>query len=197
MENLDAFDRPIAWTQHVTLGPPFLERGRTELYANGKYVGSLPGGTDAESGTIREQPGHEFRETVPDVEGTGGFRSFMMEKEQERSFFIAWSPALETALSYSWKRSDFPWIGIWEENNFRDFKPWNSHTLSRGLEFSASAFAETRREMIERGKLFDTPTCRWIPARTKVTVEYHAETIRTKSMPASIAEFDALARQTA
>ena len=29
--NLAAFDRPIAWTQHVTLGPPFLEKGVTEF----------------------------------------------------------------------------------------------------------------------------------------------------------------------
>src|SRR5262245_23760128 len=26
-----AFDRPIGWTEHVTLGPPFLEPGRTEF----------------------------------------------------------------------------------------------------------------------------------------------------------------------
>ena len=31
VENLCGFDRPIAWTQHVTLGPPFLERGVTEF----------------------------------------------------------------------------------------------------------------------------------------------------------------------
>src|SRR5947209_7432860 len=31
VENLAAFDRPIAWTQHVTLGPPFLERGGTHF----------------------------------------------------------------------------------------------------------------------------------------------------------------------
>src|SRR5437016_4116174 len=30
VENLSGADRPIAWTQHVTLGPPFLERGATE-----------------------------------------------------------------------------------------------------------------------------------------------------------------------
>src|SRR5215472_7567242 len=34
LENLSAADRPIAWTQHVTLGPPFLERGRTEFRAS-------------------------------------------------------------------------------------------------------------------------------------------------------------------
>src|SRR5580704_2657343 len=34
LENLSAADRPIAWTQHATLGPPFLERGRTEFRAS-------------------------------------------------------------------------------------------------------------------------------------------------------------------
>ena len=28
VENLSATDRPVGWTQHVTLGPPFLEKGR-------------------------------------------------------------------------------------------------------------------------------------------------------------------------
>ncbi len=31
VSNLLAMDRPIAWTQHVTLGPPFIEHGVTEL----------------------------------------------------------------------------------------------------------------------------------------------------------------------
>src|SRR5512143_752466 len=31
VENRSATDRPIGWTQHVTLGPPFLERGATEF----------------------------------------------------------------------------------------------------------------------------------------------------------------------
>src|SRR5208282_3228812 len=31
VENLSIFDRPIAWTQHVTLGPPFLDPEITEF----------------------------------------------------------------------------------------------------------------------------------------------------------------------
>src|SRR5437762_1132091 len=34
VENLAGCDRPIAWTQHVTLGPPFLEPGVTEFRAS-------------------------------------------------------------------------------------------------------------------------------------------------------------------
>ncbi|MCS6954071.1 MAG: hypothetical protein NZM33_14575, partial [Bryobacteraceae bacterium] len=32
LENLSAADHPLAWTQHVTLGPPFLEKGLTRFY---------------------------------------------------------------------------------------------------------------------------------------------------------------------
>jgi hypothetical protein len=31
VDNLSATDRPIAWTQHVTIGPPFLQHGLTRI----------------------------------------------------------------------------------------------------------------------------------------------------------------------
>src|SRR5690349_7717567 len=34
VENLAGADRPIGWTQHVTLGPPFLECGATQFRAS-------------------------------------------------------------------------------------------------------------------------------------------------------------------
>ena len=34
VESLAAYDRPIGWTQHVTLGPPFLEKGVTQFRAS-------------------------------------------------------------------------------------------------------------------------------------------------------------------
>jgi hypothetical protein len=40
------------------------------------------------------------------------------------------------------------------------------------MEFGVSPFPESRRAMIERGRLFDVPGFLWIPARTRVEVEY-------------------------
>ena len=45
-------------------------------------------------------------------------------------------------------------------------------TLTRGMEFGVSPFPETRREMIQRGELFGVPAYGWIPARTRVSVDY-------------------------
>ena len=42
------------------------------------------------------------------------------------------------------------------------------------MEFGVSPFPETRRQMIDRGRLFGVPTYRWIPARSQVSVEYWA-----------------------
>jgi hypothetical protein len=63
-------------------------------------------------------------------------------------------------------------MGIWEENHSRAAPPWNSETVTRGMEFGVSPFPESRRKMIDRGRLFGVPTYRWIPARTRVEVEY-------------------------
>ncbi len=63
-------------------------------------------------------------------------------------------------------------MGIWEENRSRQHPPWNGQTITRGMEFGVSPFPESRREMIERGELFDVPAYRWIPARTRIEVEY-------------------------
>jgi hypothetical protein len=63
-------------------------------------------------------------------------------------------------------------MGIWEENCSRTQVPWNGATITRGMEFGVSPFPESRRAMVERGRLFGVPTFRWIPARTAVSVEY-------------------------
>jgi hypothetical protein len=42
------------------------------------------------------------------------------------------------------------------------------------MEFGASPMPETRRQMIERGGMFGVPGYRWIPAKSKVRVDYAA-----------------------
>jgi hypothetical protein len=42
------------------------------------------------------------------------------------------------------------------------------------MEFGVSPMPETRREMIGRGRMFGTSTFRWIPAHSRVDVQYWA-----------------------
>ena len=74
-------------------------------------------------------------------------------------------------------------MGIWEENHSRTQAPWNGETFTRGMEFGVSPLPESRRAMIDRGRLFGVPTYRWIPARTKVAVQYWIHCHPATSVP--------------
>ena len=195
VENLTAADRPVGWTQHVTMGPPFLDRGGTLFRVSGDRSLVYPG-TFGPADYL--EPGAEFR--WPDAPLRGGgtadmrvytaapsssaYTAHRMDVTRDRAFFIAFSPAARLAFGYSWHRADFPWLGIWEENHARPNVPWNGQALTCGMEFGVSPIPESRRDMVERGRLFDTPTFRWIPARAAVEVEYCATLRPADTIPA-------------
>jgi hypothetical protein len=58
------------------------------------------------------------------------------------------------------------------------------------MEFGASPFPETRRQMIDRGKLFDTTCYRWLPGRRSVGVEYYAAVLQTEAIPETLVQFE-------
>ncbi len=185
VENLSTTDRPVGWTEHVTLGPPFLEKGATEFHASatrsrvfeqafGPDDYLVPGADFEWPLAPRAAGGYEDLRVYTAAPRSSGYTAHLMDPARDEGFFVAFSPSAGLAFGYVWRRADFPWMGIWEENHSRTAAPWNGRTLTRGLEFGASPMPETRRQMIERGKLFDTPTCRWIPARQRVEVNYCA-----------------------
>jgi len=195
VENLTAWDRPIGWTQHVTLGDPFIEPGVTQFRASATRSKVFE--SDFAAGKGYMQIGVEFdwphvprvgggtvdMRTFVDLPVSGAFSTHLMDPQREDAFFLAWNPKSKVLIGYVWKQSDFPWLGIWEENRSRDNAPWNGVAITRGMEFGVSPMPETRRAMIERGALFGTPTYRWIPARTTVNVKYRAFVTVAESIP--------------
>jgi hypothetical protein len=124
---------------------------------------------------------------------SSAYTAHLMDPQHMDAFFVAYSPKYRLSFGYVWKRRDFPWLGMWEENHSRVAAPWNGRTLARGMEFGVSPMPETRRRMIDRGTLFDVPTYRWIPARTRVNVDYWIVTARQQSVPESLEWPDAAA----
>jgi hypothetical protein len=182
VENMSACDRPIAWTQHVTLGPPFLENGMTcfeasagrSKTAEGDFAGGKgylaigqefdwPNAPLLKGGTIDLRP-------FTSLPVSAAFTTHLMNRED--AFFTAEKGGLQ--FGYRWRRRDFPWLAIWEENRARTSAPWNGCSITRGMEFGVSPVPETRRAMIERGSLFGAPSFRWIPAGERITVRYEA-----------------------
>ena len=119
--NLLPWDRPIAWTQHVTLGPPFLNR-KTELRATvtRSKVAESPIGDD-----MHFEPAAEFYWPNAPLAGGGTFdlrnirseppateyTAHLTDPAQANAWFVTWSPAHRLAFAYVWKRSEFPLVG--------------------------------------------------------------------------------------
>ena len=197
VENLAAFDRPLAWTQHVTLSPPFLDPKTTEFRMTGDRAMTIESEMSAPAylalgkkfawphAPLANGDTIDLRKMKPDAPASS-FVALRMMPEGENASWTAWSPQYKLAISYVWKRSDFPWLGIWEENCARDFSPWSSAAVTRGMEFGTSPFAESRRQMVERGKLFDTPAYKWLPALQSLEATYWIRTAVSDTIPETV-----------
>jgi hypothetical protein len=197
VENLADFDRPIAWTQHVSLGPPFLQKGVTQFRVSATRSKTFEAAFGADDYL---QPAAEFDwplapaagggrvdlQRFTDAAASSAYTAHLMDPGRTAAFFVAFSPAASLAFGYVWQRADFPWLGIWEENCSRAQAPWDGRCLTRGMEFGVSPFPEARRRMVERGRMFDTPAFRWLPARGRVAVEYAALTDTVDAIPDSL-----------
>jgi hypothetical protein len=197
VENLSGCDRPIAWTQHVSLGPPFMERGITQFQTSATRSKVFE--TDFGSAPYL-RAGAEF--DWPMAPGSGqcpvdlrlfnhapvssSFTTHLMDPQREYAFFAAFSPAHRLVFGYVWKQADFPWMGIWEENSSRLNTPWNGATLARGMEFGVSPMPESRREMIARGHLFGVPAYRWLPAKSLLEAEYWVVARNAEAIPETL-----------
>ncbi len=192
--NLTALDRPIAWTQHVTLGPPFIRPGVTKLVIPARRSKVYPTSLGLDQHYV---PDAEFEwphapnidggvtdiDTFPAFERSTGVTGHAVDADRDQAFFIAWEPSSRLAFGYAWKRTDFPWISLWEENCARTIPPWNGETITRGVEFGASPFAEGRRGVVDRGSLCGVQTYRWLPAKSSVTVDYVAFAFQSGETP--------------
>ena len=198
---MTACDRPIGWTEHVTLGPPFLRKGLTQFRASATRSQVIEHGFGADDYLIagaafdwpyapRIDGGTADLRRFTGAEASSAYTAHLMDPAIVDAFFVAFCPATRLAFGYVWTRVDFPWLGIWEENHSRRGAPWNGGTLTRGMEFGVSPMPETRRAMIDRGRLFDVPTYRWIPAKRpcggRVLGRVHGRRHRSRAARASL-----------
>lgn len=198
VENLSCTDRPIGYTQHVTFGAPFLERGATRIrlsatlsrvYETGfnNGLGMQLDGADFDWPMCPRKDGTtEDLSTFTPSEASGGFTAHLMDSQQQHAFFVAWSPRYKLACGYIWRREDFPWLSRWEENHLRSWAPWNREGFALGMEFGVSPMVESRRQMVERGPMFGAPTFRWIGALSSHSVQYCAFVRHTDMLPRSV-----------
>ena len=105
-------------------------------------------------------------------QGLGFLVSVLLNPRRQVQYIAALNQPNRLLVGYCFRRSDFPWVAIWEENQARTAAPWNGRCQTRGLEFGSTPFPVTRREAFAVSPLFDTPTFSIVPAKGKTTASY-------------------------
>jgi hypothetical protein len=177
-------DQPFTMAEHVTLGPPFLEKGVTlfdmpatrchtlpqksrekqRLKANTAFAWPKGPGVNGQKVDMR-MIGREYKTS-------SDYTANLMDPRKEDAWFAAVNPKLGLMLAYVWRRVDFPWIGNWEENYARKQKPWAGKALTRGMELANTPFPTALRNAVSMGTFHGLPTYRWLPAKGEIELEY-------------------------
>ncbi len=185
LTNERAQDHFLHWTQHVTLGLPLLHPDESVIALPGTRAVTWPHGYEGAS-LVRDNQEFMWPE-APAIEGgkvnlarpfardgKGFVAAVLLDPQREFGFVAALSWKLGLLLGYCFRRSDSPWVAIWEENVARAGSPWDGKTRARGLEFGSTPMPIGKEETFARGSLFDTPTFRRIPAKSELRTPYVA-----------------------
>ena len=184
LESLLAFDRPAFWTEHATIGPPFLEPGATvvDLSENRAITRPWP----QEDARHRLTAGREFewprapaksggsidlRET-PEMADSLDQTGHWMDTNRHYAFATALNRRRRLLLGYVFRPSEYPWLQNWQSYLTHGYQ-------ARGLEFSTTLFGRPRREILEENRLFGQLLYRWLPARSAIESTYFMFWTRT------------------
>ena len=136
-------DHFFHWTQHVTLGPQFLTPDSSISLPGTKALTYLHGYDEGRallsSNQVFEWPkapllqGGKIDLTRPFLRrGLGFVVATLLDKKSNIGFIAAVNRKLGLLIAYCFKRTDFPWVAIWEENLGIAAMPWNRRTQARG-----------------------------------------------------------------
>ncbi len=179
-------DHFFHWTQHVTLGPPFLSNQDSRIFIPATRAKTFPHGYDEGKALLASN--QEFRwPAAPTPEGRkvdltrvllkpglGFVASALLDPRREIGFVAATNIRERLLIGYCFSRRDFPWVAVWEENRAIAAPPWKGKCQARGLEFGASPVPVSRREAFGLGPIFNVPTLACLPARGQKTIRYLA-----------------------
>lgn len=183
LENRGSAAREVHWVQHVSLGAPLLEPGSSLIEAAVDECKVWPlgyGGKEAlrtDAGFLwpwAPAAGGGMRDLrVPFAQdGRGIVAAARVKRRDEVAYIVALNWALGLALVYCFRREDFPWVAVWEENCTRKDPPWNGNTRVRGMEFGTTPMPLGRDAIRAMGPLFDTPVARVLPAGGRYSAKY-------------------------
>ena len=177
LESLLTVDRPISWAEHATIEPPFLEKGkvvvdmpakncRVRPYKPGSIPGHLVYGKDFKwplAPTV--DGGQADLRVIPTDHNWLDLASCQLDPARKLEFVTALQLEKHLLFGYVFRHEDYPWLMSWM--NFT-----GDNHAARGMEFSTQPFDISHRETVSMSPLFDTPTFRWLPAKSKIETRF-------------------------
>jgi len=176
LTNLRNTGRPYQWVEHAAFGPPLLERGESVVAMPAIHARSWPLGYEGKALLADNRVSHWPEAFTPagaaiDVskcfmkDGTGFVLAALLDRAREYGFVAALNWRLGLLAGYLFRRSDFPWVAIWEENRARAYSPWNGETRCRGLEFGNTPMPLGLASAVQHGPIFGEAAVGWLDAR--------------------------------
>lgn len=169
--NMSTWDRPFAWCEHVTIGPPFLDSNDV------RFDASLTKGfvTGDPSGLQFEWPrGVSHNSQMPDYDLSRYselahedlVNSFVADTTRDWAFFTVFQRRFALLFGYVYAKADFPWLNVWEANTDR--------MQTRGMEFSNTPHHGTMKTLISASQIWDVPAYEWLDAHSSVCKQFIA-----------------------
>jgi hypothetical protein len=172
-----AADRPISWAEHATIGPPFLERGKTvvDMPALNCRVrpfkpGPIPGHLVYERDfqwpmAPTKDNGQADLRLVPTDNNYLDLASCQMDPKRKLAFVTALHLDKHLLFGYVFRQQDYPWLMSWMNYT-------GDSRAARGMEFSTQPFDVSHQETVAMSPMFGTPTFRWLPAKAKIQTRF-------------------------
>ena len=163
--NLSSWDRPFAWCEHVTIGPPFLESDAVRFDAS-LNKGFVTGDDNGPSlmwplGLGRPPESRNFDlSTFSNNSHHDLVNSFLVDTSRELGFFTAFQRRFDLLFGYAFPRADFPWLNVWENNE--------EQLQARGMEFSNTPHHGTMKTLISSSHVWGVPAYEWLDALSSV-----------------------------
>ncbi len=179
IENLEDFERPYHYVQHVTFGKPFVEFENTFVDAPVSKIAFSSKKDDPSNMNTVEWPivttesGEEINAGVfSSDKGEGLYRAWLMDPDSEYTWFTMYNKDHNLLVGYIFSKDENPWIGDWQENQRHQALPRNGKTVAWGLEVGTTPFGSGINKEADGGTVFDTSTYRTIGANEKKKQSY-------------------------
>ena len=170
VENLLSLDRPVAWCEHVTVGPPFLSSADSGFWASlgkgFKTSGDVHDGFHWPEG--RGQIACDLTRFASQSHADL-VNSFLVVAEAGYGCFAVWNGRLGSVFGYVFPAAQFPWLNVWENNDER--------RQTRGMEFSTTPIEGSMKQLLAHPRVLDQPTFEWLDAGQRLRKEFFSFTI--------------------